>query len=180
MTRRAADSRVEPPARRGPGPAAVLALLAFVGLAAGCDSGRGTSPAPVRISASKQAYGSGELVTFTIVNDSTEPIYYRRGCSIPTLSWVEGVTRVALTTQTDDALPDLALLRPGEAHSCQWDQKVWQDATRTGRERFQHFAELRLVPAGEYELELDYWRDASGGERGDEALSARSSPFSVQ
>jgi len=119
-------------------------------------------------------------VTFTIVNRSADPIYYTYGCEFAVPLRLEAEGPVELTTKILESIPEPTTLPVGASHSCRWDQRVWQDPSKPGRDRFRHSVELALVTPGEYQLRLTYYRDPSEVHLVADPSKVCSSVFSVQ
>ena len=147
---------------------------------AGGVGGQGRVAHPIRVELSKNAHRTGESVSFHIANHSEQTVHYRFGCARPVIFKLEADGAIRLTTNTDDSLPDLRTLRPGEADSCRWDQRVWQDPSRSGRERYQHYDVLAPVPCGRYQLAVMYFLDAGAAEANENPSSVRSEVFTIR
>jgi hypothetical protein len=77
----------------------------------------------VEVVVSKEVYGVGEVISYTIVNHSDTPIYYRyTGCGHPYIvQWV-GDEEVVLAINILDVEPYLENIEPGGSVACTWDQ----------------------------------------------------------
>ena len=69
-----------------------------------------------------------------------------------------------LIVDKTESVPEPTTVAAGHTHGCSWDQKVWQDPSLPGTERFQSYVKLSSVPQGSYRLRLDHalaWEDAA-------------------
>jgi hypothetical protein len=121
------------------------------------DTELGPGEDAISVVVDKDVYQPGEVVVTTIINESDRTLYYTFGCERPLVERLEGEDAIPLTVETDENLPSLTALPAGGTRNCSWDQKVWQDTTREGSERFQHYVELANVPPGEYRIGLIYF-----------------------
>lgn len=119
----------------------------------------GDSNGPVKIAVPEEQYRSGEEIAFTITNSSPSTIYYVYGCAIPTVQKIEDDAVIPLTVSNLESIPQPKEMKPGETHTCSWDQRVWQDPDKQGAARFRQFVELAQVPPGRYQLLLRYYLD---------------------
>jgi hypothetical protein len=147
----------------------VLLVLLFLFCVVACEGGRlepegifgiGQEEA-VEIVPSKELYQLGEEVAFTIVNQSKITIFYTYGCARALVFKIEGEESIGLAVDILESIPDVTRLAAADRKECRWNQKVWQDPSREGRARFEHYDELALVPAGRYRLGLIYFSNES-------------------
>ena len=133
----------------------------------------------VRIVLAHDEYCAGDKVAYTIVNASAETIFYTFGCNVPLIYRINGSDNTALTIDIYESIPDLNVLGAGEEQTCHWNQQAWQDMSREGRARFQHYKALAPVPAGQYQFGLDYYLDEADIDYSDKAQTAFSNVFII-
>lgn len=86
------------------------------------------SPLPPEISqvevvVPQSVYEVGEVISYTIINHSDKPIYYRySGCDFPYIvQWVDD-EEVTLAINITEEVPALRDIGPGGSLACSWDQ----------------------------------------------------------
>jgi hypothetical protein len=130
---------------------------------------------------SKDAYGVGETITFTITNHSDQTLYYLYGgCTWPSIRRLEGGDWVAIVVNNTEEFPGLTELAPGENRVCSWDQRGWQDLDRESAARYRFYVVLAPVPPGRYHLAQRYYADPAAAEGSEDAKITRSRIFSIE
>lgn len=133
----------------------------------------------ISIATLQSQYRSGGEVAFTIVNTSAGTIYYTFGCSVPVVHKINGSDHTVLMVDVYESIPDLNVLGAGEEQTCRWNQQAWQDTSQEGNARFQHYYELALVPAGQYQFRLDYYIDEADIDYSEKAQTVHSKVFMI-
>jgi hypothetical protein len=87
------------------------------------DGEPGAGGDPVTVSVAKDVYQVREVISYTIVNHSDQPIYYRySGCGFPYIvQWVDD-EEVRLAINITEEVPALRDIEPGGSLACSWDQ----------------------------------------------------------
>ena len=148
----------------------ILSTFRFV------DSDKDSS-SNITIETDKNSYQLGEQITFTISNDSKNPIYYTYGCS-----WTRPYSvaeLIELQTAIIEAVPGPFELLPKQQQTCVWDQQAWQNPEQTGIARFQSYRQALPVPIGQYQLLLDYYFNESDVYNHEEATTIYSEKFTI-